>query len=68
MYSLFFWTFLRLYIHPRKLNWTPKNDGLERGDSLKIWPCLVSMLDFWGVYINIYGCFHKLVVPPNYPC
>ena len=25
-----------------------QNDGLEKVDSLKIWPFLVSMLDFWG--------------------
>ena len=55
MYSLFLWTFLRLYIHPRKLNWTPKNDGFGKGDSLKIWPFLVSMLDFWSIDI-IYTC------------
>ena len=26
-----------------------QNDGLEKVDSFKIWPLLVSMLDFWGV-------------------
>ena len=26
-----------------------QNDGLEKVDSFKIWPFLVSMLDFWGV-------------------
>ena len=25
-----------------------QNDGLEKVDSLKIWPFLVFMLDFWG--------------------
>ena len=37
---------------PEKLTWIPKmnqNDGLEKVDSFKIWPFLVSMLDFWGV-------------------
>ena len=28
-----------------------QNDGLEKVDSCKIWPFLVSMLDFWGVTI-----------------
>jgi len=30
-----------------------QNDGLEKVDSFKIWPFLVSMLDFWGVDIGI---------------
>ena len=26
-----------------------QNDGLEKVDSFKVWPFLVSVLDFWGV-------------------
>ena len=33
-----------------KTNMDTRNDGVEKVDSFKIWPCLVSMLDFWGVY------------------
>ena len=31
-----------------------QNDGLEKADSFKIWPFLVSMLDFWCVFVYIY--------------
>ena len=33
-----------------KTNMDTRNDGVEKVDSFRIWPCLVSMLDFWGVY------------------
>ena len=29
-----------------------QNDGLEKMDSFKIWPFLVSMLDFWDENLN----------------
>ena len=39
---------IRTYTPP-KTNMDTENDGLEKGDSLKIWPFLISMLDLWGV-------------------
>ena len=33
-----------------KTNMDNPNDGLEKVDSFKTWPFLVSMLVFWGVY------------------
>ena len=45
-----FFSFTCLYIIPELTNgWRPKLDGLKNGDSFKIWPCFVSMLDFLGV-------------------
>ena len=38
---------LKNLTHPTT-NMDTQNDGLEKVDSLKIWPFLVSMLDFWG--------------------
>ena len=39
-----------------KTNMDTRNDGVEKVDSFKIWPCLVSMLDFWGVYRQTFLC------------
>ena len=34
----------------QQLTWMDtQNHGLEKVDSFKIWPFLISMLDFWGV-------------------
>ena len=43
--------FLFIYISytSPKTNMDTQNDGLEKVDSFKIWPFLVSILDFWGV-------------------
>ena len=53
---LFIIEFGKSIVHPRKLKWIPKmnqNDGLEKADSFKIWPCLTSMFDFWSVFMGI---------------
>ena len=51
-----FFSFTCLYIVPELTKgWRPKLDGLKNGDSFKIWPFFVSMLDFWGVT----PCFRK---------
>ena len=41
-------------IHPRKLTWITQNDGLEKVApfKVKICPFLISMLDFWGIYVR----------------
>lgn len=44
-----FFSFTCLYIPELTKGWRPKLDGLKNGDSFKIWPCFVSMLDFLGV-------------------
>ncbi len=44
-----------------KTNMHTQNDGLEKVDSFKIWPFLVSMLDFWGVYHN-----YIIEIQPSY--
>ena len=41
-----------------------QNDGLAKVDSFKIWPFLVSMLDFWGVY-NVCFLILQPFVPPT---
>ena len=46
-----------LGIHSRKLTWIPKNDGL---DAFKIWPFLVSLLDFWGAECSCRGKVRSL--------
>ena len=35
-----------------KTDMDTQNGGLEKVDSFEIWPFLVSMLDFWGVYFG----------------
>lgn len=50
-----FFSFTCLYIPELTKGWRPKLDGLKKGDSFKIWPFFVSMLDFWGVT----PCFRK---------
>ena len=42
------------------------NDGLANVESFKIWPFLVSMLDFWGVYIYIYTYIHTHTAQRRY--
>ena len=37
----------------KKTNMDTQNDGLEKADSLEIWPFLVSMFDFWGVVLQL---------------
>jgi len=32
-----------------KTSMDTQNDGLEKVDSFKIWQCLVSMFNFWGI-------------------
>ena len=41
----------KLRVTSPKTNMDTQNDGLEKVDPFKIWPFLVSMLDFWGVYL-----------------
>ena len=41
-----------------------QNDGLAKVDSFKIWPFLVSMLDFWGVH-NVCFLILRPFVPPT---
>ena len=36
-----------------------QNDGLQNVDSFRLWPFLVSMLDFWGVRVLEFSPFEQ---------
>ena len=48
----------------RKTNMDTQYSCLEKVDSIKIWPFLVSMLDFWGVMCK-YMCFFDIILPSD---
>ena len=46
-------------VHPPKTNMDTQNDVLKKVPPLQIWPCLVSMLNFWGVSRQIAIIIHQ---------